>query len=499
MKFKKTLAILLSILVLAGVFSACGSKKTPTPDETTPNGGTILNPDDTEEVTEKYVKDDLPESLKYNNAEFHILCDQGQYSKSFVDTYTGDVINSALFNRLETVQDRLDIDIWVDRAKGAYGGMEEFTQTMVNMGADCGLVLAYNMTPALMATQGLISDLASTEYLNFQKPWWSSTLLENTAINGKVYFTADNSSWNNLRNMLGIFVNKQMFEVNHPGKTYEDLYDMVDGKEWTMSEMFDLSKDIYFDLNTNNTVDQEDRFGLTIENAVWTESIYFAAGFIALKQNDQGTWEFNIASPQVVDFIDWFQSKFYNSDSYTKDPAQYKQFRDGRALFALSTLGMVEQGIDHPFAVLPIPMYQTEQGRYYTHFSNTYDMYAIPKATADPSCSSAVLECLASEAYRQIAPAYFETYLKVQKSSDDRLAQMYDLIRESIVFDTGVLYGAALNIKSASGGDRFPHYYVRWGLNKQSGLDKVADSWPTVSEQFEAKWNEILTQLGKAE
>ena len=43
--------------------------------------------------------------------------------------------------------------------------------------------------------------------------------------------------------------------------------------------------------------------------------------------------------------------------------------------------------------------------------------------------SSAVLEALASESSKSITPAVFEVALKVKYSSDDKMAQMYDIIR----------------------------------------------------------------------
>ena len=60
-------------------------------------------------------------------------------------------------------------------------------------------------------------------------------------------------------------------------------------------------------------------------------------------------------------------------------------------------------------------------------------------------CSSAVLECMASEAYRQLNEVFFETNLKLRYAPDERLAEMYDLIRESITFDFAYIYKEVLS------------------------------------------------------
>ena len=59
--------------------------------------------------------------------------------------------------------------------------------------------------------------------------------------------------------------------------------------------------------------------------------------------------------------------------------------------------------------------------------------------------SAAVLECLASESYRTVSPALFETALKVKYASDSDVSEMYDLIRASNCFDFGRIFNDSLN------------------------------------------------------
>ena len=49
---------------------------------------------------------------------------------------------------------------------------------------------------------------------------------------------------------------------------------------------------------------------------------------------------------------------------------------------------------------------------------------------------------MASEAYRQIGPTYFDTYVKLRYASNEKLAPMYDLIRDSVTFDLIYLYSS---------------------------------------------------------
>lgn len=500
---RRLLPLLLVSLMLVGMFAACANTTTPPADTkettaTTNGGGIIIDPgdgtteDDVDPYYGKYTKDDLPEDLNYGDKTFTILCDMDQYRKSFVETDTGDTIGSALYSRSERVQERLGVSLNVERFKGGYSEMASFTQKMKAGAGLYDLVLSYNLTPATMAIQGLIRDLTSTEYLNFDKPWWSQELLNNVSINGRVFFTADNSSWNNLRNMLGIFVDKNLFLKNHEDMTIDDLYDLVENNQWTMEKMFELTEGCYHDDGDSVVSTLTDTFGLSAGHSVWTESWYFAAGFVTLKQNDAGEWNFSMIEKTAGDFISWFQSKMYGSnDCVNYDSSQYRLFKEGRVQFYLSAISMVEQELEQPFAVLPQPKYNAQtQERYSTHFSNTYDMYVIPNGASDPDMSSAVLECLASEAYRRIAPAYFENYLKKRNASDERLKDMYDILRAGIVFDPGVLFGELFVA------DSNPVYFVRRALNKYSGYENIETKWTTdVNKQYLDIWNETLKKL----
>lgn len=57
----------------------------------------------------------------------------------------------------------------------------------------------------------------------------------------------------------------------------------------------------------------------------------------------------------------------------------------------------------------------------------------------------AVLKCLGSEAYRKTTPELYYQTMQVRYAKDDVTAQMYDICRETIVFDLGRIFGATMN------------------------------------------------------
>jgi hypothetical protein len=58
--------------------------------------------------------------------------------------------------------------------------------------------------------------------------------------------------------------------------------------------------------------------------------------------------------------------------------------------------------------------------------------------------ASAVMECFASESFRNTTPAVFEITLKLKYAQDEVTGQMYDIIRDTVSFDIGRIFSSDL-------------------------------------------------------
>ena len=98
--------------------------------------------------------------------------------------------------------------------------------------------------------------------------------------------------------------------------------------------------------------------------------------------------------------------------------------------------------------------------------------------------SSALMECLASESYRTVTPALFETGMKVKYATDNESAQMFDIIRETIVFDFGRVFTNSMGSLTfslfrdavASKKDNWISIYEKNENKLTKALDKVVSS-----------------------
>ena len=502
---KKTLLLLLALFCAASCLFGCRNEGEGGEPSTASNGEDTRpgnKPGISKDYYVDYETDNLPDELDYGGYEFNIICDSSHTAKAFMEKPTGDTITQSVYERMHAVETRLGVLLMIDSQEYVYPNHNAFIEKMdisAMGGQSYDLALAYPLLPAVMIERGLICDLVSTEYFESTKPWWSDTLLDKVAIDGKIYFTGDNSSWNNLRNMMAIFVDKDIFAGKHPELSVNDLYDLVEDGAWTMEKMFELVEGTYESTDGAGEADENDIYGLSSASRVWLEGYFYSAGFTTVEKEENGNLRITLRDDGIVTFTDWFSSRYNSSpDIYPVDSAQYRMFLDRRVMMYQSVLSMVEQELEQEFTVLPMPMYQSELqgGRYYTHFCNYYDVYAIPSsvAVADRARSSAVLECLASEAYRRVAPTYFDLYLKSRNASDDRMADMYDVIRESVVYDIGYVYGFLFS--KADGSTDMPIYSFRSALNNTQSLGAI---WTAEKhQQYSERLDEIIGMVRDA-
>ena len=134
-----------------------------------------------------------------------------------------------------------------------------------------------------------------------------------------------------------------------------------------------------------------------------------------------------------------------------------------------------------------MPKYDEVQEDYGTCVRATYSSFVIPRTASDRDMAAAVLECFASESYRQVSPAYYERALKVKYSRDDESAQIYDLIKSSVKFSFGVAYGyafkdpqntfknAIFGIEGRSSGN-WATQYAAWEKAASEGLAKTVET-----------------------
>ena len=447
---KKSITFLTALLIVAQLAACCETAIEPS--VTTEGEETTTAPEDTRDSS-------LPEKLDFGGTEIRILYWKGQ--GECTDEQNGEIVNDALYNRDRTVEDRLGVKLTNIEREYTWSGRMEYIDTirqsvMANDGAFDLVSGQYYAMPALIPDGALLA-LNETKYIDLSNPWWANGLVEQTAINGKVYLASGEISISNIKELSCFFYNKRLIDEY----SLEDPYELVESGEWTLDKLFKMTSDIYSDLDNDGKKSLADLYGCSFYNDNAIYPLLTGAGLNLTTLDKSGYPELTLGTERAVDVMDKIASFVHNkkgsflpSVAGVGDATEVKKaFSSGLGVFAT---GLVQDAatqynaMEDDFGVLPTPKFDAAQEKYLTLVNEGNTLFGITASTKDPDAASAVFEALCEENHYTVSPAYFEVALKVKYSRDDKSAQMFDLIREGVTFDFGRLYAGATGVTLGS-------------------------------------------------
>ena len=463
---KKLLALIMSLLMVLFVLSACADNKDTDPEVSTSEQS------ETQPSTEGprvdaggYLLDDVPDGLNFNETVTILYWSDVEMPEFFVEEMMGDNVDDAIYNRNLDTETRLGIKLeWVGE-KGNYDNRANFVnkaQNSVNSGGEYDIFAGYSMTGATLAVNGLAQDLNTLDYLDFSKPWWPESLIGQATMNGKLYFASGDISTNMLHMMYAVFFNKQMltdFDLENP-------YELVQNGKWTYTKMFEMATDIYMS-SGSPTPTIDDRYGFAT-SAIHFDAFFTGAGFTTIEKDANGRLMISplFNTERTVKLLEDICDFMWNSgDAYYGATGDI--FRRGNTLFTLDRSYMAllrKDEITFDYGILPVPKFEEAQEKYVTCLGFPYTMYSISIASKIPTATAATLEVLCSEAYRKTTPMLFENTMKYRYTSDNESAQMYDIIRESVSIDIGRIFSMELQEQS-------------WRIFRTACQNNAASSW----------------------
>ena len=498
-RISRAMCLLLACLMLLPLV-ACG--KTPKQDGTTAattaaNVSGDVPPDTsasesaavTTEATENtdamgYLKDDLDPSLNFGGQTVNLLhWNDAEHEEFCADTATGDLVNDAIYTRNSAVEERLGIKINFIGTAGDTNNEEPFALKL-NASITAGdhaydIISAYSYTTGMCAARNLLYDLSSVEHLDFEKPWWPEMLINQCTVNDKLLFLTGDMSANVIYTMYVSFFNKNLLEA----MKLEDPYKLVEEGKWTIDKQFEMCTGAYSDLNGNGVKDEGDQTGLYIYTLHFDAFLWGSNVFIVDSMEDRFQLSDDFMGEKTVNLQEKIKAFVYDTNDgfLTKDKANnHLFFGDGLSLFwndRCHRAILYTEG-DVSFGVLPIPKYNEEQNSYVTLLGNTFSLYGIPQDSQNPDMAGAVMECWASESYRQVTPALYELSFKYKYSQDDVAARMFDIARSTVVLDLARIFSNSLGA------------YKSW----QKAITGSA-GWASTVKANETPWGNQLNKL----
>ncbi|MBQ4139886.1 MAG: extracellular solute-binding protein [Clostridia bacterium] len=502
--YAKVISLLCALLMILSCFAACADTAE---GETTTEGGASTSGNVEPSVTtdpnydeDGYLKSKLPEDLKYTGETISILNWKAERPEfEILESEIGlDLVQDKIYERNIAAEGRLGITFEWTEKDGNSNTLSDFVNHVQNCyesGDYYDIIATYSRTAASLSAKGLLEDLNRIEnsYLDLSMPWWPETMLETCSMKDSLFFVSGDISTNLLHMMYAIYYNIDMLE----NLNLEDPVKMVDNKTWTIDALIEMTADLYQDADNSTKPSDDDIFGFT-SNYFHLEAFYSGSGMKLLEPGDGNNVlaiSEDYTSTKAVDLVDKLRAWFEQGDTYINPPggslANDTVFADGRALFTQNRVYIADtqynkgmlRNAEWEYGILPNPLYDKSQEDYITLLGNPFTLWCIMSGARNPSMSSAVIECLASEGYRKTSPALFENNMKYRYTPDSSNkgdgARMFDIIRDNISFDLGRMFAAEL--------DYISEKPLRAALNNQS--------WASTGKQIKGGLNKRLKSL----
>ena len=462
-KFKRTMAVLIALLMLVPTLASCSdnnpaeSKETTAQQETSQTAeSTDASADETTAEDER-IKPNIPESADFGGDTITFL---HWYNTAWTETVrqsrdiyaegiTGEAINDAVYNRNVKIEDAYKVKIALQLEQST--DIASMVGQQVTAG-DSTYDVVYQLlsaAPALIQ-KSYFHNLFNVPNIDLEKPWWDQNSISSLSTMGILPLVSTSINVNDKDATAALAFNKTIAENNQ----LEDLYTLVREGKWTYDKLTEMAEATYNDSNGDGTMTPDDVYGFLGGRDV-IDSLYHGSGSQFITKNENDEFVFTFGTERDVDVIskgiDIVNSVWYFNHHAWKDQSDilYRQiFETGHGLFFWMRLDDVTnmRAGDADFGIIPIPKYEEAQDKYYSLVSqHTTGLMSIPITCAGDELSMVgmVLEALAAESHYTLIPEYIETSLKTKNSRDAESADMLDIILGNRVFDPMNVYSFA--------------------------------------------------------
>ena len=445
--FKKILAILIVLILLA--FTSCTQDEVyddiAEPITTSYNGETVIQTDRVQRIPPN-----LPD-YDFEGHTFRVLTnawDELSPDLAFMNVRDlvhseelgGNPLNEAVFRRNQTLQDRYNFTIeqmmrtdpWGVIRTSVAAGDSQFDSAMIEI---TGL-------PRLIV-EGHLIDLFTIDHIDFEKPWWDQNMVDN-AVKNRLFFASGDLNTRNKDRLATILFNKQLLddlELDCP-------YELVRNGQWTLEALYTMARTASADLGGQGGLlnPNTDRFGLIYNMNIEMPALIAGAGVRFIEIGVDGLPSLVFETDRNFRAVAAVRELLSSDFSLRNQMGGGHVFEEGRSLFKVTQIQQVEllRAMETDFGVLPMPWLDEHQGEWKhsadASFSNTV---VIPNFHDERALDriAFMLEAIASESRYTIIPAYYDIQLTGQLIRDEQCREMLEIIFNSIVWESGIVYG----------------------------------------------------------
>lgn len=457
---KKILISLIIAAMLTSSLVGCGNGSSTETQGTTAGNTTTTETkkETTAAESRNAVSDDLPDS-NFNGQSYIVLGANAETNPiedfhSFVvaDELTGEVVNDAVYNRNLTINERFNTKIDYYAPGSTYDDTAAYIQKIVNAGDSEAFQLAsfHVVKNGSLVTQGYYMNWYDIPHIDFSKPWWSDSTVEDLTENGIAYLVIGDAAVSSVSQTYCMLFNKdKLLNYDVP-----DVYETVREGKWTLDYIQEIGDSMSQDLNGDGKMDQNDFYGFA-SNAFSNINTYlWSFDNMIFQRNDEGNLEFSFYNEKLVNIVEKLYNVFVEDqnvycptagiDSVHAHNMALEQFKNSKCVFTNALLSQTItylSEMEDTYGILPYPKYDEDQNRYITMVDGNHEAMAIAKNVIDLEFVGIITEAMCAESYKQVLPAYYDTCLKSRYADEQDDAEMIQLCVDSRVFDMGYVYG----------------------------------------------------------
>ena len=445
---KRILCLALVLLMLVPMIVSCKKDKDPEVQGSSDVAG------DTNPEGPVNLLDTIPVA-NYNGKEFLITVENARKKEVCVEELTGEAENDTVYQWLEVINGRYGVKV-----KGQVPDGDFFTamNTETSSGAVATSIygtMAYKVYRPVQARQyknwysmGSMIDLTAER--------WDKKVNDGVTWNGVLFGLTGDLGYGKLQGAMATFCNVAL--LDEIGYSTDDLYEMVDDREWTFEKFQSIVKDIYIDSDYDNKKSGGDTFGYVMisgnSHDVWLEQFG-----ISITEQNEATHElvptlYNEQNDTLIRELWSFLHELPGVFSWTNNNdygPEDRFFSDGRAAMITTRLSYAAQFAKdlgaEAYGILPAPLRNEDQADYYTKLFNEFAVWGVSKniLDADVDFIAHITDALCAESSQTLYPKFYDILLKQRYSKDPATARMVDVIMKNVNIDPTFMYNTVLD------------------------------------------------------
>ncbi len=403
------------------------------------------------------------------------------------DEDTGDAVDTKVYQRNETVQTMLNVEISPFAGASGFGDLSgAINASLAANSGEYDIIAGYQYFDIGLAAEGYLinlNNLASETYnaghMRLDADYWSGAYNDAISYNGATYWVTGDLALRYLGGMYCTFVNGNIYDDVLKEK-YGSIYDVVRSNEWTLDKFYEMLNACYVDENGDEETDEEDQLGFVLETSMDPiDGMAFGSQIAFSSKTDAGV-NVVLHNTRTITFGEKMAKILASEAFFAPEGAdshnQMAIFAGGTVCFTVASVFHSEVGLremEH-FYIVPVPKLDTNQATYSSGVHDGVTLFGIPYDCVNVPAAAATLEAMAAESQRIVTPEYYDSALKYKYTRDQEAAEMIDLIRDCAYTDFAAAWSQDIN--------DIVHFFRSNsaklnGIN--SSLKKLTDKWST--------------------